>query len=48
VTGTGYFAGDVGIGTTTPGSIFSIQGVRNWTDVMLLDGLARGRRKAPS
>ncbi|HTV26814.1 MAG TPA: tail fiber domain-containing protein [Xanthobacteraceae bacterium] len=31
VTGTGYFAGNVGIGTTTPGSIFSVAGVANWT-----------------
>jgi hypothetical protein len=31
VTGTGYFAGNLGIGTTTPGSIFSVQGVANWT-----------------
>jgi hypothetical protein len=31
VTGTGYFAGNIGIGTTTPGSILSVQGVANWT-----------------
>ena len=32
VTGTSYLAGNVGIGTTTPGSIFSIAGVANWTN----------------
>jgi len=31
VTGAGYFAGKVGIGTTTPGTILSVQGVANWT-----------------
>jgi hypothetical protein len=31
VTGDSYFAGNLGIGTTTPGSIFSINGVANWT-----------------
>ena len=31
VTGTSYVGGSFGVGTTTPGSIFSVQGVANWT-----------------
>ncbi len=30
-TGTAYFAGSIGIGTTTPGSIFSVNGILNLT-----------------